>query len=80
MKIKAIRCPKCRDVIYSRARHDCRQCGCGFVAIDGGFDYLKVSMKTPLNLIVVGQFPPEKEDIDTLELDLDVTKDKLYED
>lgn len=72
MKIKAIRCPQCKDVIYSRARHDCRRCGCGFVTIDGGFDYWKVSMKTPLH--------SAWEDVDTPELDLDVTREELYRD
>jgi hypothetical protein len=43
MKISAIECPKCEAIIYSRARHDFRYCPCGDVAVDGGFDYKKVS-------------------------------------
>lgn len=36
MKIKAIQCSKCKDIIYSRARHDMRWCTCKNCAIDGG--------------------------------------------
>jgi hypothetical protein len=43
MKIKAVRCKLCGDVIYSRATHDCRFCTCEETAVDGGFNYLKVS-------------------------------------
>ena len=43
MKVAAIKCPQCGDTIYSRATHDMRGCTCGAVAIDGGFDYIKVS-------------------------------------
>ena len=43
MKISAIQCPKCLNVVFSRARHDMRGCSCRQVAIDGGRDYNKVS-------------------------------------
>jgi hypothetical protein len=43
MKLIGIRCLKCGDIIYSRARHDFHYCSCGAIAIDGGFDYLKIS-------------------------------------
>ena len=46
MKVDAVKCPKCKDVIYSRSRHDFRPCSCGEIAIDGGFDYKKVMFKT----------------------------------
>lgn len=36
MKLKAVRCLKCKDIIYSRARHDMRYCSCTAIAIDGG--------------------------------------------
>ena len=41
MKINGIQCLKCKDVIFSRARHDIHWCSCKSVAIDGGFDYCK---------------------------------------
>ena len=41
--VHAIECPRCFDVIYSRARHDYRKCTCGEVAVDGGLDYLRVA-------------------------------------
>lgn len=43
MKIHGVICLKCKDFVYSRARHDFRACGCGTVAADGGLDYLKIS-------------------------------------
>jgi len=41
-KVNVILCNKCGDKIYSRARHDFRWCSCKSVAVDGGFDYLKI--------------------------------------
>jgi ribosomal protein S27AE len=46
--VSAITCPDCGDIIFSRARHDYRSCTCGKCAIDGGFDYIKISaLKLP---------------------------------
>ena len=38
-----IRCPKCKKMVYSLHRHDFQWCPCNSVAIDGGFDYCKLS-------------------------------------
>jgi len=43
MKIKAYQCLKCKDTIYSRATHDFHWCSCRSIAIDGGFQYMKLS-------------------------------------
>jgi len=43
MIVNAITCPRCGDTIYSRTRHDYRSCSCNEVAIDGGFDYVKIT-------------------------------------
>lgn len=64
MRIDAIECPSCGDVIFSRARHDFHWCSCGEVAIDGGFDYVKISFKKVF---------PRK-----LKIDLSVTAEELY--
>ena len=40
--VTSLKCPKCGDIIYSRARHDFRSCSCEAVAIDGGFDYTRI--------------------------------------
>lgn len=43
MKItNAVKCKRCGDIIYSRARHDFRYCSCKNIAIDGGFDYVRI--------------------------------------
>ena len=50
MKVSALKCNNCNTIIYSRVRHDMRCCPCFIndfdnpgIAIDGGFDYWKVS-------------------------------------
>lgn len=45
LMVASLTCPSCNNVIFSRARHDYRSCSCGEIAVDGGFDYLKVSFK-----------------------------------
>ena len=55
MKVQAIKCSKCKDIIFSRTRHDCRGCTCGEVYIDGGFDYKRVGFKgekSPENVLI----------------------------
>lgn len=68
MKIKAIQCLACGDVIFSRARHDFHHCSCGEIFIDGGFDYMRIGYHN-LN-------QPPKE----IELDLDMTEKELFDD
>jgi len=36
LSITGVRCNNCGDVIYSRHRHDYRECSCASVAVDGG--------------------------------------------
>jgi len=66
MKKIAIICPSCKDVIYSRARHDFHYCSCGEVSIDGGFDYMKIGFKDIF---------PEK-----TEIELNISEQELYDD
>lgn len=67
MKVYYIKCPKCGDKIYSRARHDYRACGCNSVFVDGGFDYMRC-----------GALPHLK--LEQGCIDLDVTEEELYDD
>jgi hypothetical protein len=67
MKVNAIKCLKCNDIIYSRSRHDFKFCSCKSTAIDGGFDYMKVS------------FDP-KIGYESVDLELDVEKKDLIHD
>ena len=66
MKITAHRCSTCKDVLYSRATHDFRTCGCGDTSVDGGFDYTRLVFK--------------KEEPEAVEVDVNVTKAQLYYD
>lgn len=36
MKIFALQCLECGDIIFSRCRHDYRICTCGKIGVDGG--------------------------------------------
>ena len=64
MKVKGIKCRKCGDTIYSRTTHDYRKCSCGAVAVDGGFDYMKICGV----------------DFEFASVDVDATKADLYQD
>lgn len=66
MKINAFKCPNCGDLIFSRAIHDFRRCSCKTIAIDGGFEYHKLSFQDEL---------PE-----LIEIELNVTRKELYDD
>ena len=66
MKITARRCPNCKDVLYSRAHYDFRTCGCGDTSVDGGPGVERTIYK--------------KEIPENVELDVNATKDQLYDD
>jgi hypothetical protein len=66
MKVNAIECLKCGDIIYSRARWDFLWCSCKNVSVDGGFDYCKVSFAT--------------NEYKHIQIELDVTEKDLYDD
>lgn len=36
MKVQAYRCPRCNEILYSRANHDFRYCPCDNMFVDGG--------------------------------------------
>jgi len=63
MKIYAIQCSHCKDIIFSRTTHDFRWCSCGKVAIDGGFDYTRI----------IGNYG----DFTNLEIEIKQTKSEL---
>jgi hypothetical protein len=66
LQVAAYQCPTCKDIVYSRARHDMRGCTCGAIAVDGGFDYSKISFKF---------VPPSP-----VPFEVDATKKDLYDD
>lgn len=43
MRVHAIRCKNCGDIIYSRCVHDMRWCSCHSCAIDGGREYVRIA-------------------------------------
>ena len=68
MKVNAIKCPVCKDIIYSRSQHDFHWCTCGNTAIDGGNEYVRISAKSHFDDIVVRQ------------IEINATKSQLYYD
>ena len=66
MKIIATECPNCFNILYSRAQHDFRTCGCGNTSVDGGQLKARVLYKDK---------PPK-----SIEIDVDVTEQQLYDD
>lgn len=48
-QVSAVQCPKCKEVVISRASHDFHACSCRAVAIDGGRDYLRLGYDSGLN-------------------------------
>lgn len=65
--VRTAKCPKCKQVLYSRAIHDFRYCSCEEIFIDGGFDYTKIG-GTDLATIETGI------------AEIDATKEELYND
>lgn len=39
--INAARCRSCGETVRSKNRHDCRQCSCGSLSVDGGSWYVR---------------------------------------
>lgn len=71
MKVTVISCPKCKDVVFSRTRHDMRSCSCGSVSIDGGDAYCRIAFD-PLKISV--------DDVKTFDINIEQTKKDLYKD
>lgn len=69
-KVYAIECPKCGEIIYSRARHDFTTCSCGAISIDGGFDYTKICAATDIDM----------DKLTKHEIELPISRAELYRD
>lgn len=39
--VNGLHCPRCKEKIWSRHRHDFRHCLCGYCFVDGGRDYMR---------------------------------------
>ena len=76
MKISVLKCPECKQEIYSRAQHDCRNCKCGNIMVDGGrYSY------TEKDTWIFERYGGK--DIDNLKsrvVDIDITERKMYYD
>ena len=68
-KVTAIKCPKCGDIIFSRALHDFHSCSCNTISIDGGFAYTRILFSTGI-----------KKSPEPFDLEVEQTPMELYED
>lgn len=57
------KCEECNTEIVSRHRHDYVVCSCGAVAVDGGRDYLKRSVKPTAKWVDTSIIDEEPEDV-----------------
>ena len=64
--VNAIKCRKCKTIVYSRAQHDYRACQCGDIAIDGGREYTKLSFNKFMPVIK--------------RIEIDATEKQLFDD
>jgi hypothetical protein len=69
IEVQGLWCPRCHDVIYSRARHDFHSCSCGGVSVDGGFEYMRGLQSIDL-----------PGPVESVKLLVQATKDELYDD
>ena len=70
MIVTCIVCEKCKDLIYSRARHDFMECSCKSISIDGGREYTKISYEPNTTI----------SQIESLQLSSELTEFNLVED
>ena len=64
IKIRAIRCKHCGEIIYSRSHYDMNYCKCKTLAIDGGVSIVGDSEKNnPSYLRVKGKLDEDYENI-----------------
>ncbi len=68
--VTAVQCPKCKDYIFSRTKHDFRSCSCKSVSVDGGFDYTKLHWSSDV----------KREDISYYQIKIEQSKEDLFDD
>lgn len=61
--------PKCKDIIFSRTRHDFHSCSCGNISIDGGFDYFRCLIASDI-----------KQPVPSFKLKVNQSRQQLYDD
>ena len=71
LTVTTIKCPNCKDIVYSRARYDFRVCSCGACFIDGGLDYIRLGpLKEEVSI----------KEIKTSTMEIDATAGDLFVD
>lgn len=66
MKMTALKCLKCGDIVYSRANHDCHFCSCRAVMVDAGPGY--------------GRAGGEMKNMESVQIEVKATVEDLYND
>jgi hypothetical protein len=60
MKVTAVKCPICQDIIFSRCQRDYHTCSCGNTSIDGGFNYIRISGSKEVIELDIGEITKEE--------------------
>lgn len=63
--VKGIKCPKCDDIVWSRAQHDLRKCRCKASFVDGGREYIHIGGAAAIDGRCVVDIPLEPRDFRT---------------
>lgn len=66
LKVNAIKCTHCGDIIESKSRHDFVKCSCGKVYVDGGLEYQRIGFEKESDFINLAQYEEEIEEVPTL--------------
>lgn len=74
IKIPALQCLVCGDIVYSRANHDCRFCSCSEVMVDAGPGYGRAAGDMDKCKAVIVKL---RTTIEGLEKDWELGKDKF---
>lgn len=65
--VTTVKCPTCKEIIYSRANHDFKYCSCGEIFVDGGLDHIRIGGKDLVAIV-------------TSTIEIDATEKELYDD
>ncbi len=53
MIVNGVRCPECKEEIWSRSVHDFRYCSCEKTFVDGGREYLRYGGSAQIEVVQI---------------------------
>ncbi len=67
IKRNLARCKLCGDIIESKYTHDCEECKCGEIYVDGGKDYIHTGAKNSIDNV---ELLTEYEEVDSYKIEI----------